>query len=221
MPVVRALTVSVNGKALPMTVPVNGVNRWSLPEGLIDDQRMLLIGLQVSDTFCPADVMGSTDKRTLGAGVRRLVLRREAPAPCPMDTPVRTSREASDRGMLLSGWHSPEPWGCWTSGSEASMLLRFDAPLRDAYVLQFDLTPPLVDRSVTLSVNDIVLDTLLVAEGPNEWILPRDCTDGRTELVVALLVARPVRPMDVSDSRDDRILGVGVRNFRIRTVDGG
>ena len=38
---------------------------------------------------------------------------------------------------------------------------------------------------------------------------------------VHLLVALPVRPIDVMDSTDDRVLGVAVRSFRIRTVPEG
>ncbi|MEA2767990.1 MAG: hypothetical protein QOD93_952 [Acetobacteraceae bacterium] len=220
MPVFRGLTVSVNGQALPMIVPVRGINRWSLPERLTDEQQTLLIGLEVSDTFRPADVSDSPDDRVMGVGVRTVALHRDAPAACPIGAVVRVSNDQGDRGILSAGWHQPEPWGCWSSGSDAAMLLRFDAPLRGAYVLEFGLTPPLLDPSVTLSVNDTVLGTLSVVDGLNEWPLPQDCTDGKTVLNVHLLVASPTRPTDVKASNDDRVLGIGVRNFRLRAVRG-
>jgi hypothetical protein len=220
MPVFRGLAVSVNGQALPMIVPVRGINRWSLPERLTDEQQTLLIGLEVSDTFRPADVSDSPDNRVMGVGVRSVALHRDAPAACPIGAVVRVSNDQGDRGILSAGWHQPEPWGCWSSGSDAAMLLRFDAPLRGAYVLEFGLTPPLLDPSVTLSVNDTVLGTLSVVDGLNEWPLPQDCTDGKTVLNVHLLVASPTRPTDVKASNDDRVLGIGVRNFRLRAVRG-
>ena len=215
-PVTNALTVSVNGRDLPMTIPTAGTNRWSLPPAATDDQQTLLLGLAVSETFCPAEISDSSDRRTMGVGVRQLVLHREAAAVCPIGPVIRVSSDAGDRGMLLEGWHNPEPWGCWTAGPDASILLRFDRPLQGVFALAFELTPPLVDLSVGLAVNDTVLDTVLAVDGPNEWVLPEDCTNGQTELTVHLLVARPARPIDVTGSNDERLLGVGVRSLQIR-----
>lgn len=218
MPVKRELTLVVNGQTMPPIVPLPGINRWSLPERLTDDQHTLFIGLQMSDTFCPAEVMDSADKRIIGLGVRRLTLHRETAAVCPIGTVVRLSSDFADRGMLLAGWHKPEPWGCWSSGSDASMLLRFDAPLQGAYALEFEMTAPLLDRTVTLAVNDTILETVLAVDGRNQWTVPRICTDGQTELNLHLLVLRPARPSDVSGSKDDRILGVGVASLLLRPL---
>lgn len=214
-PVVTGLTLSVNGQALAEVVPVSGGNVWSLPESLTDGQQALLIGLHVADMVCPAELGTSSDSRVLGVGVRWVALHQAGGAICPIGTVVRISSDPGGSGMLLDGWHPPEPWGCWSSGSEASMLLRFDAPLRGAYRLEVEMVPPLLDLSVTLSIDDTVLDTLFVSNEPSEWVLPRCCTDGRNEMIVHLLVPRPARPKDVMDSRDDRILGVGIRSFRL------
>ncbi len=214
-PVLTTLTLSVNGMALPGIMPADGVNRWSLPETLINGQQTLLLELQVADTFRQRDVADSTDRRVLGIGVRGVGLHREAPAVCPIGTLVPVSSDAGDRGILLAGWYAPETWGCWSSGPAASMLLRFDAPLEGVCKLEIDVLPPLLDASVTLSANDVVLDPLAVVNGINEWTLPRSCTSGHTDLLVHLLVPSPARPMDVKDSKDDRILGVGVRSIRL------
>jgi hypothetical protein len=216
-PVNATLTLSVNGHALPAIVPRNGVNSWSLPERLTGGQRDLAIGLHVSGTFTPADIQASTDNRVLGVGVRSLVLQREAAA-CPIGALVRISSDLGDRGMLADGWHKPEPWGCWSSGPDAAVLLRFAAPLDGPYAIEFDMMAPLLNGPVILSVNGEVLNPLTVSDGPNEWVLPRRRTDGQTVLAVHLMVALPVRPMDVLDSKDDRILGVGIRSLRIRPL---
>ena len=218
LPVARGLTVSVNGQALPMIVPVAGGNRWSLPEVLTNEQQTLLIGLEMSDTHRPAEISDSPDHRTLGIGVRRIALHREAPAVCPIGTKLRISSDAGDRGMLQAGWHKPEPWGCWSSATDATILLRFETPLQGDHAIELDLAPPLLDAAVTLAVNDTRLDTVSAVDGANEWLLPDSSTDGQQQLLLHLLVPRPVRPMEITDSQDDRILGVGVRSLRLRAV---
>jgi hypothetical protein len=214
------LTVSVNGQALPAIVPVSGRNSWSVPERLTDEQREILIQLHVADTVCPAAVEPSRDNRILGVGVRWVALHREAPATCPIGQFVRIASDVGDRGILVAGWHKPEPWGCWSAGSDASVLLRFDSPLAGDYILEVDMMPPLLRGPVLLLINGTVLDPLSVIDGPNEWALPQTCTEGQRELDMHLLVALPVRPMDVMDSKDDRVLGIGIRGFRLRPRGG-
>jgi hypothetical protein len=213
------LTVSVNATALPAIIPVNGRNTWTLPEALVDDQRALLITLHVADTFCPADTGRSADNRTLGLGVRWLILEREAMATCRVGRTVRISSVTGDRGILVDGWHKPEPWGCWSSGSDASIRLRFAEPLTGPFVFEADMMPPLLSGPVILSVNGAVVAPSALVDGINAWVLPRNSTDGQTELEVHFLVALPVRPIDVSDSDDDRVLGLGLRSFRLRAED--
>lgn len=214
-PVRTVLVVAVNGHALPGIEPVSGINCWALPESLIDGQQILLIRVEVADTFPPVEITDPPDSRIMGMGVRRVALHREAPALFPIGALVRISSDAGDRGILLDGWYKPESWGCWSSGSAALMLLRLEVPLKGAYALEIDLMPPLLDASVTLSVNDTALESLPVVEGINEWILPERCTDGHTNLSVHLLVPQPARS---ADAKDDRVLGVGVRSVRLRTL---
>jgi hypothetical protein len=201
-----------------MIVPVAGTNRWTLPEALTNEQQTLLIGLALSDTHSPAELSDSPDNRTLGIGVRGIALHREAAAACPVGVTLRISGDAGDRGMLQTGWHKPEPWGCWSCMAEASILLRFDSPLQGAYAVEMDLAPPLLDPAVTLSVNETRLDTISAVDGNNEWLLPQSCSDGRTQLLLHLIIPRPVRPAEIIDSKDDRILGVGIRSLRLRAV---
>ncbi|HEY4171388.1 MAG TPA: hypothetical protein VGM42_00055, partial [Rhodopila sp.] len=212
-----ALTLSVNGHALPPIVPRGGANTWTLPMRLTQGQRDLLIALHTSETFTPAAIGASTDLRTLGIGVRSLVLNRQAAA-CPIGTLVRISSDLGDSGVLGDGWHKPEPWGCWSSGPDAAVLLRFEAPLLGPHAIEFDMMAPLLDDPVILSVNGEAMEPLAVADGPNAWSLPTHCTDGQAELDLHLLVAQPARPIDVLDSGDDRILGIAVRSLRIRPL---
>ena len=132
--------------------------------------------MQMADTFVPTNIADSLDERVLGVGVRRIALHRAAPAICPIGALVVISSEPGGCGMLRPEWHQLERWGCWSSGSPASMQLSFDAPLDSSYTLEFDPAPPLLDMSVTLAVNDTVLDTLHAIDAPNRWIVPPSCT---------------------------------------------
>ena len=142
-------------------------------------------------------------------------LHRDAAAVCPIGQPVEMTRALEESGVLVDGWHGQEEWGRWSSGGDASILLRFAAPLSGPYALEFDMMQPVLDKYVALSVNGSVLPPLAVQEGPNQWDIPESCTNGQTSLRVHLLIALPARPMDViAGSRDDRVLGVGIRRFR-------
>jgi hypothetical protein len=209
------LTLVVNGSALPEIIAVSGSNDWTLPEAVTSGQRTLRIQLLVSGLFLPRAFGGSRDDRVLGAGLRAITLHRDAAAVCPVGQPVEMTRALEESGVLVDGWHGQEEWGRWSSGGDASILLRFAAPLSGPYALEFDMMQPVLDKYVALSVNGSVLPPLAVQEGPNQWDIPESCTNGQTSLRVHLLIALPARPMDViAGSRDDRVLGVGIRRFR-------
>ena len=68
-PTGASLTVTVNGHASPPVQPVHGLNRWLLPDAATRGTRTLSVTLSVSETFCPAEIMDSSDRRTLGIGL--------------------------------------------------------------------------------------------------------------------------------------------------------
>nr|WP_294507573.1 glycosyltransferase [uncultured Rhodopila sp.] len=209
------VTVSVNGFELPGVHTSGGLAVWRLPASCTDGQRDLVVGLQVADTFRPADLGASRDDRDLGIGVRSVTLIRESAAICPIGPKVAVSSSLGESGMLVDGWHQLEPWGCWTTGTDATMIVQFGTLLEGTFVLQMDLVPPLLDRQVDLVVNGIALEPIDVVDGLNEWMLPRDSTDGQSVLTIGVHVEHPARPLDVKESSDDRLLGIGLRTFRI------
>jgi hypothetical protein len=212
-----AVTVTVNGHELPPTAAA-GVAAWSLPAVCTAGQRELLVTLSVPSTFCPADFAGLKDDRTLGIGVRSVTLRREAPATCPVGAMVAVSSRLGDTGMLVEGWHELEPWGCWSSGADAKLMLPFEAPLDGDHILEMNLRPPLLDPAFRMTVNGVELDAADVLDGLNHFVLPRRCTDGQSALSISIHVERPTRPADIRDSVDDRLLGVAVRGFAVHPL---
>ena len=209
------ITVAVNGHELPPVAAAAGISAWSLPAACTSGQRELPVTLSVSNTFCPADFPGLTDDRRLGIGVRSVTLRREAPASCPVGEMVAVSSRLGDSGMLVEGWHELEPWGCWSAGADALLVLPFEVPLDGDYILTMNLLPPLLDPAVRLTVNGVELVAADVLDGLNEFALPRSCTDGQSTLSIAVQVEQPARPADVKESVDDRLLGVGIRGFAV------
>ncbi len=210
-----SVSVAVNGHDLPPVPAEAGVSTWSLPAACTTGQRELVVTLSVSNTYCPADFPELQDDRTLGIGVRSVTLRRESAAICRIGAMVTLSSRLGDSGLLVEGWHNLEPWGCWTSGADALLVLPFEAPFEGDCVLQMNLAPPLLDPTVQLTVNGVELEAVGAVDGLNEFVLPRRCIDGHSTLSIALHVAQPARPVDVRDSMDDRQLGVGVRWFAV------
>jgi hypothetical protein len=210
-----ALTVTVNGQALAAVAPAPGRNTWTLPHGCYDGRRELVVGLHVSATYCPAATGGSTDDRVLGIGVQAVGLVPAATGPCPIGETVRISNAADGLDPLRAGWHKREPWGCWSAGNEAWLELDFDAPLEGKLALSLNLAPPPFIQPVTVMVNDVELHRGAVSDGINRWDLPAGCVQGRGSLTVCLLVEFLVRPIDIQDSKDDRLLGVGIRSVAV------
>lgn len=209
------VTVTIAGFELPSIQTSGGSAAWRLPAACTDGQRQLVIGLQVADLFRPADFAETADDRTLGIGVRSVTLKRETAAICPIGETVAVSSRLGNSGMLVEGWHLLEPWGCWTAAADATLTLPFETPLEGEFAFQMNVVPPLQDTAVSLTVNGTALEPLDVVDGLNRWLLPRTCTEGRTELSIVVHVEHPARPADIMQSKDDRLLGVGVRSFSV------
>jgi hypothetical protein len=210
-----ALTVTVNGVSLPAVVPTQGINEWLLPQRCTEDRSELSIGLHVSETFCPSANGLSADDRVLGIGVQSLMLSAAETSLCEVGETIRIASTSGGRGVLRTGWHRPEPWGCWSNQNEATLQLEFEAPLGGVFLLELDLLPPLFLQPVTVAVEDTPLLKRWVRDGINRWDIPRLCTEGQTTLTVRITVEHVARPADVQPSHDDRLLGVGIRSVRL------
>ncbi len=124
---------------------------------------------------------------------------------------VTLGRDSGEAPMLARGWHKPEPWGCWTNGTDATLCIAFAAPLSGTFRLDLDLVPPPTLIPLTLTVNGHGLPPRMPEPGRNAWTLPRVCTQGFTASSVDLNVEDTFCPAQSAGSIDDRILGIGVR----------
>jgi hypothetical protein len=210
--------VSIGGFEMPPVRTAGGTASWLLPAACTDGRRELVVGLEVADTFRPADIVETADDRTLGIGVRSVALNREAAAICSIGETIAVSSRAGDNGLLLKGWHPLEPWGCWSAAADATITLPFEAPLEGDFAFRINLVPPLMDTAVSLVVNGTALEPLDVVDGLNQWLLPRACTEGQAALAIVVHVEHPARPADIMQSKDDRLLGVGVRSLSVVAI---
>ncbi|HEX4365347.1 MAG TPA: glycosyltransferase, partial [Rhodopila sp.] len=110
------LTLSVNGAALPAVIPVNGRNTWDLPPRTTTGRTELQLLLSVPETFCAARAGTGADDRELGIGLRRITLIPFVPVYHEPGIVLRLARPDPLDEILRTGWHTPEEWGCWTSG---------------------------------------------------------------------------------------------------------
>lgn len=98
------------------------------------------------------------------------------------------------------------------------MALEFDDILSGPLVLEIDIAPPLLGQPVTVVVNNTALPPKPVQNGVNLWAIPHECSERRTGLSVELKVPRAVKPSEVKDSKDDRVLGVGIRAIGVHAL---
>ncbi len=73
-------------------------------------------------------------------------------------------------------WHKLEPWSCWSLQTTATVHLPFDTLLYGPLVLELNLSPPLLNQPVTVTVNTIPLPKRVVNHaGSNLWDPPSGC----------------------------------------------
>jgi hypothetical protein len=125
------------------------------------------------------------------------------------------ARTAAANGMLLSGWHEMEDWGCWSGGRTATLELTIAAPAKGRVLLELDIAPSPVRPMLTLTVNGHELAAITPVNGGNQWLLPIDATSERSRFWITLVVSETVRPADTDPSADGRTLGVGLRGMSL------
>lgn len=224
-PIRAGLTLVVEGRALARIDPVPGCNAWDLPADLTAGKTRLLCELRVDRPFRPCDLPSSEpspsdDNRILGIGVCGITLRLRQPTLCTIGIPLLPRAGQPLQDVLLTGWHKPEDWGCWTSEPEAEMVLRFGKALRGPLKLELDISASAVPATLTVTVGDHQCAPVPAASGKVGWLLPQRVTGGRTELSLRLSTSLLHRPSD-HGSNDNRWLGAGVKSIALLAEDVG
>jgi hypothetical protein len=130
--------------------------------------------------------------------------------------------------MLGRGWYGPENWGVWSGEGRAYLVVSLGSPPAGAPVNGFELSlrgrmyapasvkPP----TVRILINGHECQTRVSQDGGLEWVthLDADAIEQRL-LVIPVDVQGAVRPCDVGENGDTRILGVGLEYLTLRELD--
>lgn len=132
------------------------------------------------------------------------------------------------RDFMGAGWGPVEPWGVWTIGSRAELVLRLEASVREplhlrACVLPF-LRPAHRALTVRVSINgeQVSVWTFQLGESTeadSEWReVPLDVAgawNNTGELRIAFEIDAPMSPCALGLSQDRRLLGLGLRRLTL------
>lgn len=125
------------------------------------------------------------------------------------------------------GWSSPESWGTWTSGPEASLFLDLGGPIFEPLLVKAKASgfthEKRTTRLVDVIANDKVVATwsFVEAEGvvEREAVLPPSLL-GRGRLELTFRVLDPEAPRSVGAWDDSRPIGLGMSDLVIQRQDG-
>lgn len=148
----------------------------------------------------------------------------QAPFTVPLGQDLLYSSDNLDiASTLAEGWSSPEPWGVWSEGSKAIVVLQLaDAPPAglELSILLNGFTPPSSPtREVSVSINGAEPVHLVIDQGePQRAVrLPIDQSGAaETGMVrVEFLISNPISPSQAGLSADGRNLGIGLVSMRV------
>ncbi|MGB3865114.1 MAG: hypothetical protein WBA29_05740 [Xanthobacteraceae bacterium] len=125
-----------------------------------------------------------------------------------------TSLHFSERGSSCgTGWSDVESWGRWTDGPRANLYYALSRPAAGS-VLEFDVQSYLGGepsrQRVKLHVNDTPMPDWIFTAEANRQIKKIKIPDGAKELKIELDFPDARSPLQANQSRDSRLLGIGV-----------
>jgi hypothetical protein len=131
----------------------------------------------------------------------------------------RASAHRDARGL---GWATPEPWGTWTEGEQATMRVALDArppgPLTLRARARALVSGPQHARLVDVMVNGRYLATWTfdrLEPVVQTLRIPADALAGLGPLEIDFRIARPRSPKELGINQDPRGLGMGLIEARI------
>lgn len=118
-----------------------------------------------------------------------------------------------NRGL---GWGNKESKACWTDGTEAKLYFDLSNSNEKSLVLSFEIEQCLTDK-VDVIANEVLLGTIQKNDKIFMAIIPKESIkNGFLELT--FIIDEPIRPCDVSDSLDQRQLGVMLKSVEINAM---
>jgi hypothetical protein len=122
------------------------------------------------------------------------------------------------------GWHSPEGWGVWSAGGRSWLVVApgaFEAGSGEDFELSLhgysyapaSFAPP----DVSIRVNGRTCELRFDADGAQRWAVDLSAEAIRNRLlVIAMEVRGAMRPRDVGENDDTRLLGLALQSVTLR-----
>jgi hypothetical protein len=136
---------------------------------------------------------------------------------------------AGGDGALYSsgGWHDPETWGVWSTGSHANVRMRLDPVPASALTLSIEtrmfVSPKVPERKLAISANGHpVASAVYTTETANQLLrveVPADAIDADGVLELVFTTTPQTSPRSAGVSEDGRLLGVALVSLSIAPAD--
>ena len=145
--------------------------------------------------------------------------------PVDLELTIDFKAAGNSQSYLAGGWARAETDFTWMVGGESQILVRLD-PEADAYLLVLDVTPflqapDLPSQRLTVSANDSVVGaSVLTRPSILAYKLPKALVDASRRTVITLQHPDATRPLEISDSRDDRTLALSIQTARLYRLTG-
>lgn len=214
---VGRLTAPVDCKVptSPIVVPAGELLVF-LPESppamelLVEDWQSICrkIGVLVA---CSQQLRGISDLATI------------APALTPSNQMVSVAAGAPGLPALGIGWSNPEPWGVWSDGPKAQLIVEPEDPAKKPTKLVVRArslsAPPAKAQRVTVIINGKEAAVWDVVEGKDDeytasippGFAPFD------PIAIEFQIQHPISPAELGAGNDGRKLGFGLVSFRLET----
>ncbi|HKO06700.1 MAG TPA: hypothetical protein VJ487_03225, partial [Alphaproteobacteria bacterium] len=145
----------------------------------------------------------------------------------PGDT-IRFGSGGNAENYTTTGWSGPEPWGRWSIGKTAQLVLRVGPAASGDLELEAKVGALLHgDRqsvTATVAVNGTVVGEWHFSPddqpGVRRAIVPRELVRGTGVMVVEFTVDYPASPLSLGMSTDNRLLALSFESLIVRTAGG-
>lgn len=137
---------------------------------------------------------------------------------------IRFTETSFGPSNLSAGWSSPEPWGVWSSGSEAALSLNPPSGLDTDATLSVEASSYVGPKNPSLVVRVLVNGGLC-----GTWVfrfqdgdrqpkmrrirIPREYINRSRPVKIVFQFDSPRSPLELGDSNDPRKLGLGLRSI--------
>lgn len=142
-------------------------------------------------------------------------------APIQFGQTIDFSEKGNSTKYTWTGWSEPEPWGTWTDGSVATLVMRPDKKLPGRITLKLQGFVSEGPVNATVVINEKTVGEIALSKsnpgGEFSFNIP-DEAQKDAQIKLDLVIDNPRNPKDLGISRDDRDLGIGLFSMRLEAV---